>query len=326
MSLKRKSKLAIIFGSIGGLLLLVLIILSSVAFILPSFWYTKYKSESNIDTTNWMSNINDDTYISDIVMPASHDSCTKYCDLPLFTRTQQYSIKEQLEIGIRVFDMRLCETNGKIKLVHSSFTCKKDMINTLYLDNVLNDIYNFLDTHSSETVVFVAKNEGDTEQFELLAKAFDNCIKDDIQKWYIWDEIPMLKQVRGKIVLLPRFPFPAVLPNINWPDQANKIPEVDPAYGKVTTNNFDLYVQDAFKYSIDDKWDAFLADIPLSEKPSYVFDYLSTTTTSLKSPFGVAKVLNKKFMNLDKNEIPKGWLFLDFVSIGLTERIIEVNL
>ena len=321
-----KKKVKIIFGGIGGFLILSLAIICGIAFIFPSFWYSKYKAKTDINTTNWMSHLSDETYISEIVMSGTHDSATRYCDLPLFTRTQQYSIKEQLEIGVRVFDMRLCETNGKIKFVHSSFTCKKDMINTLYLDSVLKDIYSFLETHNTETIVFMAKNEGDKKHPELLAEAFDNYIKDDMSKWCFGTEIPKLGNVRGKIVFLTRFSFPAMTPLIDWPDQGNKDPETDPTYNKVSTASFDLYVQDAYKYSINDKWNAFLSEIPAHDSPCYVLDYLSTTTGGLTSPFGIAKKLNKKFMSLNKNEIPKAWLFLDFVSIGITERIIEVNL
>ena len=229
MKKSNKKKVKIIFGGIGSFLILTLAIVCGIAFIFPSFWYSKYRSKTDIDATNWMSRISDEAYISEIVMPASHDSATRYCDLPLFTRTQQYSIKEQLEIGTRVFDMRLCETNGKIKLVHSSFTCKKDMVNTLYVDKVLSDIYSFLDNHSSETVVFVAKNEGDVEQPELLAKAFDDYLKDDMLRWYLGDEIPQLKNVRGKVVFLTRCSFP-VGPMIDWKDQGSRNPKTDPAY------------------------------------------------------------------------------------------------
>jgi 1-phosphatidylinositol phosphodiesterase len=55
-----------------------------------------------------MSHINKDISLSKINIPGSHDAMTKNVDLlPFVASTQAYSIEEQLNAGIRYFDIRV---------------------------------------------------------------------------------------------------------------------------------------------------------------------------------------------------------------------------
>lgn len=80
---------------------------------------------------------------------------------PIF-QCQDTDIKTQLENGYRYLEMRLVLKNDNLILKHNFAKCKKErsiFSTPLTLDDVLEDIYTFLDKHPSETVIFCAKKE-----------------------------------------------------------------------------------------------------------------------------------------------------------------------
>lgn len=80
---------------------------------------------------------------------------------PIF-QCQDTDIKTQLENGYRYLDMHLVLKNDNLILKHNFAKCKKEssiFSTPLTLDDVLEDIYTFLDKHPSETVIFCAKKE-----------------------------------------------------------------------------------------------------------------------------------------------------------------------
>ncbi|KRT82433.1 hypothetical protein AMK59_4592, partial [Oryctes borbonicus] len=64
-----------------------------------------------------------------------------------WVRTQEYDVAKQLQAGIRYFDLRISTKEGTEQLffVHGQYSV--DVV------SVLNDIENFLDSHSQEVVV-----------------------------------------------------------------------------------------------------------------------------------------------------------------------------
>ena len=80
---------------------------------------------------------------------------------PIF-QCQDTDIKTQLENGYRYLDIRLVLKKDNFILKHNFAKCKieRSIFSTpLTLDDVLEDIYTFLDKHPSETVIFCAKKE-----------------------------------------------------------------------------------------------------------------------------------------------------------------------
>ena len=76
-------------------------------------------SSKTFNTENWLKYIKDDTHLNQIIIPSTHDSGTSnpsYCsnekmELPTevvsnFTITQHHNIDQQLQDGIRMFDIR----------------------------------------------------------------------------------------------------------------------------------------------------------------------------------------------------------------------------
>lgn len=80
-----------------------------------------------INGANWMSGLCSDLPITAINMPGTHDSATKYVRFKPICNTQNLTIEEQLQIGVRYLDMRFELKDGrKLVAVHSIADCKKN--------------------------------------------------------------------------------------------------------------------------------------------------------------------------------------------------------
>lgn len=114
--------------------------------------------ENEQDASNWMEAILGETKLSSMSIPETHDSATQYVSLSPIFQCQDTGIKTQLENGYRYLDIRLVLDQDQLILKHNFAKCRKFKFfsRPLTLEDVLEDIYNFLDTHPSETVIFCA--------------------------------------------------------------------------------------------------------------------------------------------------------------------------
>ena len=104
-------------------------------------------------SSNWMQSISEDTKLGALRFQVHI--------IPIF-QCQDTDIKTQLENGYRYLDIRLVLKKDNFILKHNFAKCKKErsiFSTPLTLDDVLEDIYTFLDKHPSETVIFCAKKE-----------------------------------------------------------------------------------------------------------------------------------------------------------------------
>ena len=84
--------------------------------------------KDKINGANWMSSLCSDLPITAINMPGTHDSATKYVRFKPICNTQNLTIEEQLQIGVRYLDMRFeLEDGRKLVAVHSIADCKKEL-------------------------------------------------------------------------------------------------------------------------------------------------------------------------------------------------------
>ena len=313
-----KVKRVVLFSFVGALVTFLTVVLL-IVFVFP-YANTTNKKEKHSD---WMKNLDGDQLITDLVLPGSHDSAANISDLPFFTKTQYTSIQEQLEIGVRTFDMRLTIEKERIKFTHSSFNCKENAFKTLYLEKVCNLMYDFLNENPSETILFIAKHEHGKETISELEDIFYNTIKDNANKWYLNGSIPTLSEARGKIVLLTRYQTNYGI-NVSWIEQSGK-DDTSKTYDVISHGDYDVCIQDRYQYKIDDKWSAFTSKLPELNKPTIVLNYLSTTEGGLTSPTNIAKKLNNKFMSYDVPSDFKGSIMLDFINSDLVGKIINKN-
>eukprot|EP01130_Rhizamoeba_saxonica_P011134 TRINITY_DN4610_c0_g2_i1.p1 TRINITY_DN4610_c0_g2~~TRINITY_DN4610_c0_g2_i1.p1 ORF type:complete len:582 (-),score=125.66 TRINITY_DN4610_c0_g2_i1:26-1771(-) len=162
------------------------------------------------ESTNWMSYIDDQKLISQITIPGTHDSgATNGGDA---FETQDWNISEQLQNGIRYFDIRIRQADDQFYIHHEAHYMG------ITLDNVVDYFMEFLNANPSETVLMSLKKEYKPENnhkrfLELLQQKFDDYT--DTWKKYpsnsnnelfvLNDSISRMADVRKKIVVLKRF-------------------------------------------------------------------------------------------------------------------------
>ena len=95
-----------------GIIFLIGVLIISLFSMIP------LNTHSNKDVMPWMSYIHDDTKISDISIPGTHDSGATHSIFDVSGKCQDLTIKQQLNVGTRFFDLRL-------QLVKEEFRKKK---------------------------------------------------------------------------------------------------------------------------------------------------------------------------------------------------------
>ena len=285
-------------------------------------------------SADWMAALPDETPLSDIVLPGTHDSATQYVQLAFFSKCQSLSIAQQLDAGFRYLDIRLgdVEKGGDYpRLMHGFASCKTGVFGgPLTLDAVLADCYAFLAQHPTETVLFAVKHEhGDSADvdFQRTLQGFTAARR---ANWLLTDTLPTLGEARGKLVLLRRWEDDAGLgveggvPFV-WADQRERT-ETSLAVAEEPQEGYTLFVQDRFKYDADEKWDAFQTAMEYDPSDGGVLlNFLSTNgSPTYGHPWKYARILNPRLAALDDGVL-RGWVIVDFATARLAEKIYSAN-
>ncbi|MGN0241860.1 MAG: phosphatidylinositol-specific phospholipase C domain-containing protein [Candidatus Weimeria sp.] len=295
----------------------------------------RYKS-----TTEWMQEIDDDTPISAISIPGTHDSAAVHIFPGFVLKTQTMSIADQLTNGFRYLDIRLEVESDKdgdyLGFVHSFGKCRvKGSIfsSQMRLEGVLDQIYAFLRAHPSETVLFCVKDENSSDDSREFEELLFKAINQNKSAWYLYDSIPKLSAVRGKIVLLRRFDdslnYGNVGLNFTWKDQGSK-ESVDLPYVMSSLNGTDkLWVQDRYHYTVGLKKDVFL-DMLRNVAPddnTFTLNFLSTAgDSSIGDPKGNAEILNNILLSTDlAPQTAYGTIVVDFGTRQIAQHIYMSN-
>jgi len=162
-------------------------------FIVILFLNITLTKSNDVDVdSNWMSYLDGDLRLNRINIPGTHDSGTfgmTSIGIEQAGKTQDYDITEQLERGIRYFDLRIARYDiekGKydLRIVHgegvkAAYGFEKDG-SILTLVKVFKHFTDFLEEHGKETIIAHIKVED--EDYELEAKKLlvdyiinDNC-------------------------------------------------------------------------------------------------------------------------------------------------------
>lgn len=178
------------------------------AVYLPTGGHLTLLSSANLG--RWMAELDDGHPISWLSLPGTHNSPTCHVALPS-VRCQAVGVREQLDNGVRFFDIRVSANpdNEELTLVHSAFPIS--LTGSKYLDaNLLSHVYAFLDTNPSETVLISLKREGtgrgsDQQLSRYLHDSGKYLGGDNARRWFTDPRIPSLGEARGKCVLVRRF-------------------------------------------------------------------------------------------------------------------------
>jgi len=213
-----------------------------------------------LDISKWMKDCNDEKYLTELSIPGTHDSCTfNYRfnpdgigvinfiagdDPSGLVKCQERSLIEQLERGIRCLDIRGRHINNGLTIHHGVA-----FLNMTFTQ-VLEECNTFLNTHPTETILMFLKeehiSEGNNRSYE---DTYTEIVKSNNWQGRIWENswIPKLGEVRGKIVLMRRFPGSKGINFSAWKDnEAFTIPES-------TESNVKYYIQDKYDKQ-GEKW------------------------------------------------------------------------
>lgn len=185
---------------------------------------------------NWMGFLDGSYYLNEINIPGTHDSGT-YLMAPTkkkFSNDQSLTIAQQLNAGVRYFDLRYGLDGGTVKLYHGNsaeiYNMLKDKVKIskkvldqlgvwitecncyqkystfnkqhLTMDSVLTDFTSFLAKNPTETIIIRSQLEtGDWDKCKVAVKnKYQQYINAGIM--VTCDKgMPKLETVRGKIVL-----------------------------------------------------------------------------------------------------------------------------
>ena len=290
------------------------------------------------DTAEWMQYISDDEYISEITIPGTHDSSTANVPLGYFMRCQNTDIASQLSDGYRYLDLRLAiddKNDNKLKLVHNFVSCHVSgniLSDYLYLEDVTAAIYSFLEAHPYETVIVNCKIEDDDHSVADVQQLLNAEIAANKDKWYTDSSIPTLGQVRGKIVLMTRFEDAVGLGSNGiqfiWTEQNNTTP-IDIPYELYVNDDCRLWVQDRYKYSFDDKYQALIDGFENCEadENTLFINFASTTGTGFAGhPKTYADKINGLILDYDFKEATSyGIIVVDYGTADLARHIYLSN-
>lgn len=146
---------------------------------------------------DWMKNISDDVWLSEMALPGTHDSSTFNVDHVVYT-TQAVNFKKQLDYGVRVFDIRIRHSNNKFELYHGP------MFLNLMFDAFLRDVDEFLRENPSEAVVFRMSKECNdtTDNTRSLEETFQFYLSDHPNLFKAVTGNTKLGDIRGKLIMI----------------------------------------------------------------------------------------------------------------------------
>jgi len=191
---------------------------------------------------DWMAGIDNTRYLSELSIPGTHD-----CGADLHTSeqgvesyvviAQDFRLSNQLLLGVRWFDVRLSDDEGTMTVFHGDYYLHKNFT------DLITQAIDFLNAHPTETVVFVIKQEHSNRGDDAFANGiWCGYLYPYLDHFWLNNYIPMLGEVRGKIVIMRQFEgthgYPMGSPLI-WQDNTT---------GNIYTsdNNFYYYVQDHY--------------------------------------------------------------------------------
>ena len=225
---------------------------------------------------SWMTQLPDDTPIQRLTIPGTHDTGTFDSDIDGSYRCQNFDIMTQLTSGIRFFDIRL---QDEMHLCHGSATLGDDF--DLTLSDVLIECSRFLTKYPGEVILMCVKDEHGSNVGANFKKTIDGM--PEISK--IMDTSGKLKtlgELRGKIVLLRRFPNPTDgTYGINlrdiWPDNGTD--------HKTNSDGVQVYIQDRYygqfeTHNTREKTDLIKTDFSCASGDDYK-DYLFIVYSSI---------------------------------------------
>ena len=117
-------------------------------------------ANANDFTKNWMSYLDDTTLVKDIAIPGSNDAGLSICGH--FAKTQHFTASQQLDFGVRYFEINVRNKNDQLYAFYSSRTGEK-------VEDMLAGVLAFLKEHKTETVILDFSRFNNQPQKQLVS-------------------------------------------------------------------------------------------------------------------------------------------------------------
>ena len=158
---------------------------------------------------DWMGQLDDNTYLSQVSIPGTHDSATGegwtgYLGEmfgPSMGQTQDLSIAQQLDCGVRAFDLRPCVAENELVINHGILQTKATFPETL------KQLCQFVAEHPTEFVVVVMRHESDgDDNSNQWNDMMNTCLNSDDIRPQLSDykRDITVGELRGKVLVLSR--------------------------------------------------------------------------------------------------------------------------
>lgn len=161
-----------------------------------------------IHADDWMANVSDYAYVTQISIPGTHDSATGHgfsgwlaAMGEAYARTQDKTITEQWDNGIRAFDLRPAVDGDKLHIYHGILSTNLDF------EEALHTICDLLDQHPTETAIVIIRHEDDADDGDSKWSSLMQAL---IAEYWMQAHLSTFKplltlgEVRGKLLLLSR--------------------------------------------------------------------------------------------------------------------------
>lgn len=264
----------------------------------------------------WMENITDETLINQILLPGTHDSGATISIYDVSGKCQDLTIEEQLNLGVRFFDVRVKNIENQLFIYHSFINQE------LLYESLLDDIYAFLDSHPSEAIIFSIKEESEPRGASIATnELIEQIYYRNLSRWYLEKDIPNLGELRGKIMLLSRYDNNSVGLNLydNWKDSSTF---------DLNNDGVNFHVQDEYRLNNNQsKYQSIVECIEYSSQAPNVFTinfcsgYIDNIFTNALT---TSQYINPLMIDYFKNDNtrPLGIMLFDFYSLDIAEAIL----
>lgn len=329
------------------IILLLAVYFSIVAALIVTSSVRELPPSAEVDVSesaNWMEGLEDGVPLSKISLPGTHDSGTTYISLSYSSQCQNTTISEQLMQGFRVLDIRLVvsedKNSGEKRLCimhgisHAYLSDEKDAP-YLYLEDVLEQVYTFLDEHPTETVLCMFASEKGHADVSEIAEMLQSVLQESQEHWYLKNQNPSLWEVRGKAILATRF---GDINNVGesdcglsfvWNYQGQYWEKGDSQVKNPVNTELNIWVQNHSGYRPNAKWRAFgdTMENCHADEQTFSANYLSTASGKvlIPCPKENARILNQRFLATELNRQSYGIIFVDFGNAELAQHIYETN-
>lgn len=211
---------------------------------------------------NWITPLDGDIYVSQLSIPGTHDSATGEGFQgglafvgPGMAQTQDLSLSEQWDCGIRVFDLRptVKQEGGELilQIYHGIIETKMSFKNALLL------LRDKLVENPGEFAIVIMRHENDANKDlqDNWSTLMSQCLSSEEIADYLVDFKPKMTigELRGKILIMSRDEYnkgPVGGYITSWSHSENYIDQIKTRFkGKVRTEN--AIVQDFYEFTME---------------------------------------------------------------------------